>query len=358
MPSAAADIAACQYVCISGAGLKSLAFLGALHALERHFGAQTGVEWRAHLRDKVRGYAGASAGAAVALALCCGLSAAEAEEGLAPLLRDVRALVPSPDVGVLWERYGIERGEVLRGIVRYVLRRGGLSEETTFARMRALTRVHFCCSGTNLNVGTSHLFDADRTPHMRVADAVYISMCVPLLFAPGEHEGDLYVDGAMTCNLPVEAFPHAGDGEVFVWHMPPQTRTAIHRLPGFVFAMGNIGFAAQAERDARIVRTARAALRFPLSPPLRALAAMDLTMDAETVARLRASGYACALQALVPRLTEAVHALLAITAAWAQSEAGDAVPAPALGAPRERVVTRPGSRHPSLASVRDAPSPA
>lgn len=67
----------------------------------------------------------------------------------------------------------------------------------------AAPRLIVCAS--DLCAGEPRYFSCANTPHVNVITAVRASMCVPLLFAPVDIDGCLYVDGGLLENLPVGA---------------------------------------------------------------------------------------------------------------------------------------------------------
>lgn len=82
--------------------------------------------------------------------------------------------------------------------------------------------VKLAITGTNLETGQSGIFSADTTPNFPVADAVRISMSLPLAYKPlvirQEHlrgllpawvEG-VWVDGGYLNNIPLRAFDREG----------------------------------------------------------------------------------------------------------------------------------------------------
>lgn len=58
----------------------------------------------------------------------------------------------------------------------------------------------------NLSRQALHLFSAERTPTVAVADAVAASICLPVIFRPWEISGESYVDGGIVSNLPAWPF--------------------------------------------------------------------------------------------------------------------------------------------------------
>ena len=67
-------------------------------------------------------------------------------------------------------------------------------------------RRKFCCVATDIHRGVPKYFSAEETPDLRVVDGIYMSMTLPFIFAPLRYNGTLYVDGALTDNIP-RCFP-------------------------------------------------------------------------------------------------------------------------------------------------------
>src|SRR5207302_6376314 len=75
------------------------------------------------------------------------------------------------------------------------------------------------CTGTNITRQQLEIFSWERTPSMQLKTAVHISGCIPFYFKPvaidsagkevvinNKTHFDLYVDGGMLCNYPINIF--------------------------------------------------------------------------------------------------------------------------------------------------------
>ncbi len=60
--------------------------------------------------------------------------------------------------------------------------------------------------GTNLSKQIPEMFSAEKTPHMEIGDAVRISMGIPLFFTAILDNNDIWVDGGVTWNYPINIF--------------------------------------------------------------------------------------------------------------------------------------------------------
>ncbi len=88
-------------------------------------------------------------------------------------------------------------------------------EHVTFAKFNEGTGIDLVFTGTNLSTRRPVIFSGVETPDFPVAEAVAISMNLPLIYKPvavtarvnGEtHHQGMYVDGGLLNNLPIHAF--------------------------------------------------------------------------------------------------------------------------------------------------------
>ena len=143
--------------------------------------------------------AGTSGGAIAALMLALALPREKRERAFGTLA-DFSQLLRSPDP--LLANFGFDDGAALREVVRDVLRAGGLSDAATLADLRRLLRLEVVFVAHDMTCGRPVHLSATSTPHMSVADAVFASCCVPLLFAPLRLGRSLLCDGAFSECVP------------------------------------------------------------------------------------------------------------------------------------------------------------
>ena len=188
------------YMTFSGGGTYGLMYHGMYRALRRHLPLACNKTIN-EMFDEVRGFAGVSIGALVALAFCLNMTD-DAYETLFGRYENITELMPRTDFAQLLQNYGLDRGDNIRLMIRDVLRSAAISELATFADMTRLIKRDFVCIATNLQTQMPIHFSAATTPNALVADAVYMSMCVPFLFTPMHYDGDCIVDGCMSCHMP------------------------------------------------------------------------------------------------------------------------------------------------------------
>ena len=224
-----------RYLSFSSSGSYGFVFEGFVRAVEDH--APT---W---LRD-LRGVAGTSGGAIMALVVALGIGR-EAREDLVARLCDITNVVRRPDVSLMVRDFGMEDGSALRGIVEDILTRGGLSRASTLRDLRRLLRLEVVFVAHDLHTCRAVHLSADSEPDMPVADAVFASCAVPLVFAPLRAGGRALCDGALSECVP-DVFPDAETLSVIV--VPFYEVPSLQTWFDFLAALLRTNFVAQRPR--------------------------------------------------------------------------------------------------------------
>ena len=196
---------------MEGAGIRGLAYCGALLELDDH-------QQLEHL-ERV---AGTSAGSIVATLLAVGYSADE-----------IATIVGHTDFGDfndgqfyfvggadrMMDSYGWYKGDVFEGWLESHIARKTTNPNITFGELHAITDKNYLdlyVVATNLTRQTPAYFSHETHPNMRIVDAVRASMSVPFWFeavhldsvgqrvAPGK--GEVYIDGGVLANYPIDLF--------------------------------------------------------------------------------------------------------------------------------------------------------
>lgn len=186
-----------------GGGVKGIAYVGAMEVLEA----------KGILPD-IRRVGGTSAGAINALLLGLNYTPAETKQILSQL--DFQSFLDD-DWGVLRDtdrllrEYGWYKGDFFRGWIAERIAAKTGNADATFndvqnqAARKGFRDLYFV--GTNLSTRFAEVFSHEHTPRWCVADAVRISMSIPLFFAAKRSvRGDVYVDGGLIDNYPIKLF--------------------------------------------------------------------------------------------------------------------------------------------------------
>lgn len=177
---------------LSGGGLKGLAHIGVLRALEER-GLAPGM------------VVGSSMGSLIAAAWAAGMPAKEmTERGLEVRRRDIFQ-VAHVDMALKRMRSpAVYRREPLDGLIASLV--GNLTfEELTHPLV---------INTVELNSGMQVLWGLPGLRKVKVADAVFASCALPGIFPPRQIEGRYFVDGAVVENMPVQVAASHGKGPV------------------------------------------------------------------------------------------------------------------------------------------------
>lgn len=185
-----------RILCLSGGGIRTVAFVGALEVLAKH-------KLLAHVTE----YVGVSAGALIAFVLSVGYTVQELKKLVVELdFGVVRNLEPENTLEFL-ERYGLDNGANLVRLLEAVMRQKNLSPTTTF---QDLSKIRpplpaFRCYATDLEICQPREFSLAATPHVKITEALRASMSLPFYFTPVQDPltGHTLTDGGVMNNYPM-----------------------------------------------------------------------------------------------------------------------------------------------------------
>lgn len=237
-----------------GGGVKGIAYVGALELLRQK-----------KVMQKIRRVGGTSAGAINALLVGLGYSVDEMKDVLWNLdftsfLDDSWGLIRDTDR--LLKDFGWYRGEFFRNWIGEIVAAKTGNHEATFEEISAhkgFKQLYFI--GTNLSTRFSEVFSHEHTPGMCVADAVRMSMSIPLFFAAKRSlQGEVYVDGGVISNYPIKLF----DRKKYVMKNARNTAYYDHhntalaksgkRISKYVYNKETLGFRLDSEKEIGLFR--------------------------------------------------------------------------------------------------------
>jgi NTE family protein len=183
-----------------GGGVKGIAYVGAMQILDQ----------RGHLSG-IKRVGGTSAGAINALIYALGYSVREQHEILNST--DFKNFMDNSfgvvrDINRVAKKFGWNKGDYFLGWVEDLVENKLGNKKATFKDLKDAGRPDLYVTGTNLSTGYVEFFSAERHETMALADALRISMSIPLFFAAVKYgkRKDIYVDGGVIINYPVKLF--------------------------------------------------------------------------------------------------------------------------------------------------------
>lgn len=201
---------------LEGGGIRGLAYSGALKVLE-----EKGVI------KNIERVAGTSAGAITAVMIALDYSSYEIDSVFKSL--KIQQFNDGKDIfGKIYRmknEYGIFKGEKFEKWIGTLIQNKTGNTDLTFRKLHELHNTNnrfkdLYCTGTNISKQRLQIFSWEHTPDMQIKTAVHISMCIPVYYKPvaldtawnkvsvkkNKNYYELYVDGGMLCNYPINMF--------------------------------------------------------------------------------------------------------------------------------------------------------
>lgn len=183
-------------LCFAGGALKSLTIIGAIKYLE---------EIKA-IKD-VKNVVGTSAGAVASFLYTIGYTSKDMLEFAYDIFsNDELMSFDANEVCNVLQTYGIDTGERLENLFKKALIQKMNREDITFMELAKITGKNLVICVTNLSQERYELWNVDNHPNMSVIKALRISSSIPVIFAPMSVNGDIYIDGGLYNNFPIDYF--------------------------------------------------------------------------------------------------------------------------------------------------------
>ncbi len=207
---------------LEGGGIRGLAYPGVLQVLEEK-----------SILKNIEKVAGTSAGAIIALMVGLGYNSHDIDSVFQSLkiqkFNDGKNIFGK--IRRLKKEYGIFKGDKFERWLSVLIKNKTGDPNTTFFQLHQLhvTNNDFkdvYCTGTNVSKQQLQVFSWQHTPHMQLKTAIHISGSIPVYFRPVAIDSawnevpiknnkinfDLYVDGGMINNYPINIFDSCLDG--------------------------------------------------------------------------------------------------------------------------------------------------
>lgn len=207
---------------LEGGGMRGFAYPGALYVLE-----EKGII------KNIENIAGSSAGANTAMMIALNYNSGEIASILNKLklkqFKDGKSIFGI--IGRIKKEYGVFKGNRFEKWLGQLIKNKAGVPDLTFIQLHALHIKNsdfkdLYCIGTNITQQRLQIFSWQHTPQMQIKIAVHISSCIPLYFKPvavdsswrkvsikrNEYPYDLYIDGGMLANYPINIFDTCVNG--------------------------------------------------------------------------------------------------------------------------------------------------
>lgn len=103
-------------------------------------------------------------------------------------------------------KFGLDSGESFINWLKELMKRKNFDPDISLKHFYENTHIDFQIMATNLNKYKYTKFNHINTPDLKVLDAIRMSISVPFVFTANTYENDLYVDGGIISNYPIDLF--------------------------------------------------------------------------------------------------------------------------------------------------------
>ena len=212
-------------LCFSGGGIKGIAFIGAVENL---------LEKKIFLLEDIKNFVGTSAGSMLSFLLNIGWKINEIKEFM--LNFNFEKLISEIDSVSLFETYGIQDGNKLQLLFMKLLENKFQVKDITFEDLYRKTHKKLIIIGTNLTKSQEVVFNYKTTPKFSVILALRISSSIPLIFKPIKYENELYVDGGIVNNFPLN---HCSKNSTIGFYIKNSDINSIKSITTFIISVLN-----------------------------------------------------------------------------------------------------------------------
>lgn len=207
------------HITFSGGGIKGFCYLGILRYL-----------YMEKMAGNIRYASGSSIGAYFAMVLGLKIPIDVLEEDFVVLLKEINdsayLCIKRHNFINLFEKHGFHSPRfLLKPVIKYLKEKYDI-EDITFMDFVKKTGVNLYVNATNLNTCERKVFSAENTPDISVLDAVVASMTVPFIFEGIQIDGEYYVDGVISSDMPLDLFENVNKNNVLAVLMMPSEKYA------------------------------------------------------------------------------------------------------------------------------------
>tara|TARA_B100000427_G_scaffold313510_1_gene305905 strand:- start:62 stop:898 length:837 start_codon:yes stop_codon:yes gene_type:complete len=108
------------------------------------------------------------------------------------------------DVNNIFNDFGLYDNDFIFHICSIILKNKGLSEKITMKELYEHTKINLVLKTTNITKYRIEYINHESDPELSMIDAIRMSSSIPLIFKPITYKNQLYVDGGLCGNYPIE----------------------------------------------------------------------------------------------------------------------------------------------------------
>jgi predicted acylesterase/phospholipase RssA len=181
---------------LSGGGLSGILYIGVFKALEE-----------LNILKNIKTIVGVSVGTMHSCMYLMGYTIKELQKFGETF--DSKRLTSIKDINSLsfnkiFIEYGLDNGEAFKKVFAKVAKQKNINPEITLLEFYNLNKIKFIIGVTNVDKLEEEYFSYDRTPNVKLVDALRATISIPIYFTPHKINNTFYIDGGCMNNFPVD----------------------------------------------------------------------------------------------------------------------------------------------------------
>lgn len=181
---------------IAGGSMKSLSAIGCITYLEER-----------GLIGSIKNFVGTSAGSIISLFVVLGYTAKEMVRFIVEHINnDNMSTLNVDDIFNVFDTYGLSHGKNIEHFVSAIIHHKLKVKDLSFIELAKNTGRNLVVCVSNITQEREEFWCLESTPLLSVVKAIRTSCSLPILFSPIRHNEDLYIDGGLFNNFPIDYF--------------------------------------------------------------------------------------------------------------------------------------------------------
>lgn len=177
---------------LSGGSLKGIAHIGVFRALREK-----------NIIQNIKTIAGTSVGSLMASLFVIGYTPEELEE-LTTILNF--ELMKNIKMEQILNKFGLDEGKKIEYVLEELFKNKEINENITLLELYEKIKIKLIMTTVCVNKNEICYLSYETFPNLKVITAIRMSISIPFWYTPVEYEGNLYTDGAIIDNYPINLF--------------------------------------------------------------------------------------------------------------------------------------------------------
>ena len=175
---------------LTAGGINGMAHIGALKYIEE-----------LNLLKNITCYIGVSVGSLISILIIVGYKISEIEQ----FILDFDFIeLKNININLFFSKFGIDNGIKFEKTIKLLIKNKLNKPNITLLELYNLTKINLVIVTCCLNKIKSIYLNYKTHPNLEIFKAVRMSISIPFYFTPVEYNDNLYIDGALLNNIPLE----------------------------------------------------------------------------------------------------------------------------------------------------------